>query len=489
VRLPPRWRIAASILPLAVASLLGAVMPSASASSTVTVTDQTGDTKSDSGAPFSQPRADIIELGADYKTDGITVKVKTADPQNPKKDPNWADSTTGLGIAIDTTGDFKPDYVIEYGIDAGNLYGDVYLPGDYGNAAAKPVCTGQPSFANGYYTVVADRNCLGSPDRFYFQATMLYTNNPQDPNSPQGIDSAPDAAPGWAGPVDFPTDPGTTPDPGTNPGGGGTNPGGGGTNPGGGGTTPVPPGQGYWLVAKDGGIFSYGNASFKGSTGNIALNQPIVGMTARPDGSGYWFVAADGGIFAFGDVGFYGSTGAIKLNRPIVGMAATPTGKGYWLVANDGGIFAFGDAGFYGSTGAIKLNRPIVGMAPTPSGRGYWLVANDGGIFAFGDAGFFGSTGSLKLNRPIVSMAATPSGKGYWFVANDGGIFAFGDAKFYGSGASINGAPVVGIAATKAGDGYRLVRTDGSVGFYGAAMNKGSMAGKPLAQPIVGIAS
>ena len=75
-------------------------------------------------------------------------------------------------------------------------------------------------------------------------------------------------------------------------------------------------------------------------------------MAATPDGHGYWLVASDGGIFTFGDAHFYGSTGDIHLNKPIVGMAATPDGKGYWLVASDGGIFTFGDADFYGSTGS-----------------------------------------------------------------------------------------------------------------------------------------
>ena len=81
-------------------------------------------------------------------------------------------------------------------------------------------------------------------------------------------------------------------------------------------------------------------------------------------GAGYWLVAADGGIFSFGDAAFHGSTGAIRLNQPIVGMAATPSGAGYWLVAADGGIFSFGDAAFHGSTGAIRLNQPIVGVGP-----------------------------------------------------------------------------------------------------------------------------
>ena len=60
----------------------------------------------------------------------------------------------------------------------------------------------------------------------------------------------------------------------------------------------------------------------------------------------YWLVASDGGIFTFGDATYAGSTGAMVLNRPIVGMAATPDGQGYWLVASDGGIFSFGDATF-----------------------------------------------------------------------------------------------------------------------------------------------
>ncbi|MDA8196928.1 MAG: hypothetical protein M0019_06970, partial [Actinomycetota bacterium] len=71
--------------------------------------------------------------------------------------------------------------------------------------------------------------------------------------------------------------------------------------------------------------------------------------------NGYDLVASDGGIFTYGDANFYGSTGAINLNKPIVGMASTPDGKGYWLVASDGGIFTYGDANFYGSTGAINL--------------------------------------------------------------------------------------------------------------------------------------
>ena len=217
----------------------------------------------------------------------------------------------------------------------------------------------------------------------------------------------------------------------------------------------TPDGKGYWLAAADGGVFTFGDAGFYGSAGNIALYRPIVGMAATPDGKGYWLAASDGGVFTFGDAGFDGSAGNIALYRPIVGMAATPDGKGYWLVAADGGVFTFGDAGFYGSTGNVALNEPIVGMAATPDGKGYWLVAADGGVFTFGDAGFYGSTGNVALNEPIVGMAATPDGKGYWLVAADGGVFTFGDAGFYGStGGAPATVPTVGLAVTPDGKGY-----------------------------------
>jgi Fibronectin type III domain len=176
-------------------------------------------------------------------------------------------------------------------------------------------------------------------------------------------------------------------------------------------SSPVSPfAAGYWLVASDGGIFTFGpNQPFFGSTGGTPLNRPIVGMAVTPNGGGYWLVASDGGIFTFGDAGFFGSTGNIALNRPIVGMASTPDGKGYWLVASDGGIFSFGDAKFHGSTGGKTLNKPIVGMASTPQGNGYWLVASDGGIFSFGAATFYGSTGAMRLNQPIVGMGVMPA--------------------------------------------------------------------------------
>jgi hypothetical protein len=257
------------------------------------------------------------------------------------------------------------------------------------------------------------------------------------------------------------------------------------------------PSTGYWLVAANGGVFTYGDAEFHGSVPNEQrgsaadhdLRRPIVGMAAPPNGAGYWLVSSDGGVFAFGGVEFHGSLGGQRLNKPIVSIASTPTGRGYWLVASDGGVFAFGDAGWFGSTGDIVLNQAIVGMTSTPTGRGYWLVARDGGIFTFGDAGFFGSTGDVKLNQPIVSMASTPTGLGYWMAAADGGMFTFGDASFFGSTGSVKlNKPIVAMTPTGLGRGYWLVASDGGIFSFGDAGFYGSAGGSPLNSPIVAMA-
>jgi SpoIID/LytB domain protein len=231
---------------------------------------------------------------------------------------------------------------------------------------------------------------------------------------------------------------------------------------------------GYWVNATDGGVFSFGNAQFHGSTGGMRLNKPVVGMAATHDAGGYWEVASDGGVFSFGDAHFWGSTGSIILNKPMVGMAVTPDGGGYWLVASDGGIFAYGDAQFYGSTGSIRLNKPVIGMVPTHDGGGYWLIASDGGVFAYGDAGFFGSLGGAPPATALVGVAPTPGGGGYWVLGANGTVYPFGNAPQVGVGAVSPGlsamkSPMTGLIPDLSGQGFDAVNGSGQVFAYGDA--------------------
>ena len=212
---------------------------------------------------------------------------------------------------------------------------------------------------------------------------------------------------------------------------------------------PPPPPPGYWQVASDGGVFTFGAAGFYGSTGSMRLNKPVVGLAPTPDHRGYWLVASDGGVFAFGDAGFYGSTGSMVLNKPIIGMIATLDGHGYWLIASDGGVFAFGDAPFYGSAGSDNLAYPVTAAAPSFLGGGYWIVDANGQVLNFGNAVFEGQPAFAPGGYRITGMVGTHSSNGYWLASANGNVAGFGDAAPYGSmyGQALNG-PVVGIAAT-----------------------------------------
>ena len=134
-------------------------------------------------------------------------------------------------------------------------------------------------------------------------------------------------------------------------------------------------------------------------------------VVSTPSGNGYWLVATDGGIFAYGDAGFYGSLGGTPLNSPITGMVPTPTSNGYWLVASDGGIFAFGDAEFFGSHGGSPLNKPIVGMANSGSGEQSFVASGVGPAGARGTTGPTGPAGANGANGTNGTNGATgPAG-------------------------------------------------------------------------------
>jgi hypothetical protein len=253
---------------------------------------------------------------------------------------------------------------------------------------------------------------------------------------------------------------------------------------------PVP--HGYWLVGSDGGIFTFGRSQFWGSTGNIHLQRPVVGITPTDSRNGYWLVASDGGIFSFGDAGFYGSIPGVglhpagsgaapSLNAPIVAMVPSATGGGYFMVASDGGVFAFGDARFAGSCPGIGgCAGSAVAVVPDSTGNGYWLFTNSGNVYTFGDAPYYGADPGTGV--AVTSAVATPDGHGYWMLFSNGAIAPFGDAPNLGSpiGYTNPANQATTIFPTANGGGYWVGSSRGDVFAYGDAPFLGSMAGTPL---------
>ena len=93
------------------------------------------------------------------------------------------------------------------------------------------------------------------------------------------------------------------------------------------------------------------------------------------------------------------------------------------------------------------------------------------------------SLDSLKVQTPANPVS-------YLLAGADGGVFTFGSAAFYGSlaGRHLN-APVVGMVEDPVSGGYWLVAADGGVFAFGGAAFYGSLAGRNLNAPVVGMAS
>lgn len=81
------------------------------------------------------------------------------------------------------------------------------------------------------------------------------------------------------------------------------------------------------------------------------------------------------------------------------------------------------------------------------------------------------------LNAPVVGGDVCATG-GYWEVGADGGVFTFGGAPELGTMAGkILDRPIVGMTGTKTGRGYFLWGADGGVYAFGDAIYAGSVPG------------
>ncbi|HXW80464.1 MAG TPA: G1 family glutamic endopeptidase [Acidimicrobiales bacterium] len=271
-------------------------------------------------------------------------------------------------------------------------------------------------------------------------------------------------------------------------------------------STTAPPASvhGYFLAAGDGGIFAFGAAQFRGSTGKMRLTAPITGMAATADHGGYWLVGADGSVFAFGDAHYVGSIPAMgigpagskqrpHLAAPIVGISSSANGNGYLLVARDGGVFAFGNARFAGSCASgAGCPAPVVTLVPDVTGKGYWLLLTNCEMLAFGDAPKIPDTdcqGYAHTDKVVATSAVrTPDGHGYWVLLANGTVFPEGDAKTLGSWhaskATPGSDPAVAITPTSDGHGAWVITANGGVETFGDAPALGNMAGKTLSAPI-----
>jgi hypothetical protein len=124
-------------------------------------------------------------------------------------------------------------------------------------------------------------------------------------------------------------------------------------------------------------------------------------------------------------------------------------------------------------------------------------VAKDGSLYASNFGVIPASGGPIPgVSGEVVRISdPAPAGQlganlgGYRLAAADGGVFTYGAFGFYGSmgGRHLN-QPVVGVASNPIGPGYWLVASDGGIFNFGTSDFYGSTGGMRLNQPVVGIA-
>jgi ribosomal protein L24E len=125
-------------------------------------------------------------------------------------------------------------------------------------------------------------------------------------------------------------------------------------------------------------------------------------------------------------------------------------------------------------------NRVGVGVVVEGDGT-IWVTFN----FMNGPA-----TGAPTGTVAAAPAPAIPPKGDFWLVGADGSVFAYGSAGYAGSmGGKRLAAPIVGMAPTPSGKGYWLVASDGGIFSFGDARFHGSTGALRLSQPIVGIAA
>ena len=171
---------------------------------------------------------------------------------------------------------------------------------------------------------------------------------------------------------------------------------------------PRPPATGYWLVATDGGIFSFGDAALlrldRGASGSTSRSsawpprRPAAATGSSP---------SDGGIFSFGDAGFFGSTGA---------HPASTSRSSAWSPSPTGGATGSSPPTAASSASATPPSPARRGRPAGQPHRRHGRLADRqrllagrlaGVVYAYGDAAP-GFDGRRPVPAPIVTIVAPP---------------------------------------------------------------------------------
>jgi putative cell wall-binding protein len=135
----------------------------------------------------SEPRADILEHCVNYGP-SLSLSVRVAQPTDPNEDPGWQGASF-VGWFIDTSGDGRGDYFVEYHLDReGDLVGIVRDLAE--DEDSPPTCTVRPAYTGWFAVSGISPSCIGDATDIAVSVGMFYDT---DPTQPSGVwwDTAP----------------------------------------------------------------------------------------------------------------------------------------------------------------------------------------------------------------------------------------------------------------------------------------------------------
>lgn len=156
------------------------------------IDDPKGDQKSERGAKtVNAPKGDIVRADGQKVGNDWVLRYTTAQPVDPRSDPEWGSDNTVTEFLLDTNGDEKADFNIEYGVDEAGLYAEAFA--DDGSPNPPTVCQAKPDFQGGTYTVTVAASCIKNPGSVRYRVeTSIDTNTVTDDGSVVAEDRAPD---------------------------------------------------------------------------------------------------------------------------------------------------------------------------------------------------------------------------------------------------------------------------------------------------------
>jgi hypothetical protein len=186
-RWPVRILIGAGVLLLA-APVRGDVSAEAA--------DPAGDTvNEENDSRLDVPEADVLRSSISVVDKGIRLNVQVRKPTDPLTNRAWAgdESDTGIEWELETTGDDKPDFSVEYYTDSGKITGEVTRSSDNDDEPTLCELRSAAFSADAGYTAVVDTDCIRSPGSVAYVVTFSYDTDSTQANAAVAEDHAPDS--------------------------------------------------------------------------------------------------------------------------------------------------------------------------------------------------------------------------------------------------------------------------------------------------------